>query len=112
MRIAEGKKIAIIAPSGGVTKDVPFKAGVLLLVPVKTANAGEVVTCYRDGHFSGPVKAGDEPTFNGEPAYFEGGEFTKTQPTTAGEVSQPVGAFVDSGVLLTGELLTELVAGA
>ncbi|WED23071.1 hypothetical protein L3Q72_06670 [Vibrio sp. JC009] len=111
MKLSEGVKIAVPAPAGGFTKDIPVLVGALLVVPHFTAVEGEVVTCSYSGLYSGPIKVGDAPTFSCEPAYFEAGEFTKTQPTTAGEIAQPVGVFVDDGVLLTGETITDLVAG-
>ncbi|MFA0690621.1 hypothetical protein [Vibrio splendidus] len=108
MHLSEGKKIAVVAPSGGFTKDIPVLVGALLVVPSFTAAVGEEVTCTYSGHFDGPIKAGDNPAFNCEPAYFKGGEFTKTLPAAVGDVIQPVGVFVEGGVLLTGDLVTEV----
>ncbi|MBF4349481.1 hypothetical protein EAY19_25905, partial [Vibrio anguillarum] len=68
--------------------------------------------CHIDGHFDGPIKVGDTPSFDCDAAYFEAGEFTKTKPTAEGAVSQPVGVFVDGGVLLTGGVITEIVPAA
>ncbi|WP_243032910.1 capsid cement protein [Vibrio cincinnatiensis] len=110
MRYSDGKKIAVIAPAGGFKKDIPCLVGSLLVVPTQTIKAGEVVTCHIDGHFDGPIKAGDTPTFKCDAAYFEAGEFTKTKPTEKDAVAQPVGVFVDGGVLLTGAVITEFVA--
>lgn len=109
MRYSDGKKIAVIAPTGGFKKDIPCLVGSLLVVPMQTIKAGEVVTCHIDGHFDGPIKVGDTPSFDCDAAYFEAGEFTKTKPTAEGAVSQPVGVFVDGGVLLTGGVITEIV---
>lgn len=103
MHIADGKKITVIAPSGGFTKDVPVKYGSLIIVPVKSVPEGADVTAHVVGLFNGPIKAGDSPTFAGEPAYFEDGAFTKTKPASG--VTVPIGAFVDAGVLLTGVTL-------
>ncbi|CED71552.1 putative uncharacterized phage protein [Aliivibrio wodanis] len=110
MQIAEGKKIALVAPSNGFVKDIPCVVGALLVVPSFSAKENEVVTCTYSGYYDGPIKAGDTLSFNCEAAYFDGGVFTKVQPTTSGEVEQPVGVFIDGGVLLTGELITQLVA--
>lgn len=112
MRYSDGKKIAVIAPTGGFKKDIPCLVGSLLVVPMQTIKAGEVVTCHIDGHFDGPIKVGDTPSFDCDEAYFEAGEFTKTKPTAEGAVSQPVGVFVDGGVLLTGGVITEIVPAA
>ncbi|MDQ2190580.1 capsid cement protein [Vibrio anguillarum] len=112
MRYSDGKKIAVIAPTGGFKKDIPCLVGSLLVVPMQTIKAGEVVTCHIDGHFDGPIKVGDTPSFDCDAAYFEAGEFTKTKPTAEGTVSQPVGVFVDGGVLLTGGVITEIVPAA
>ncbi|AQM21483.1 MULTISPECIES: capsid cement protein [Vibrio] len=112
MRYSDGKKIAVIAPTGGFKKDIPCLVGSLLVVPMQTIKAGEVVTCHIDGHFDGPIKVGDTPSFDCDAAYFEAGEFTKTKPTAEGAVSQPVGVFVDGGVLLTGGVITEIVPAA
>lgn len=112
MQIAPGKKIAVVAPAAGFVKDVPSLVGALLVVPSFTAEAGNLVTCTYSGHYDGPIKEGDTPTFTCEPAYFEAGAFTKTQPTAEGGVEQPVGVFVDGGVLLTGEVITQFVAPA
>ena len=103
MHIAPGNKITIIAPAGGFKKDVPVKYGSLIVVPVKNATEGQEVTAHRSGLFSGPIKAGDNPTFMGEAAYFADGAFTKTKPETG--VTVAVGAFIDEGVLLTGVLV-------
>lgn len=110
MRLSDGKKIAVTAPTGGFEKDTPHLVSSLLVVPTQTAEAGSVVTCHIDGHFDGPIKAGDTPSFNCDAAYFDAGEFTKTVPTEVGAVSQPVGVFVDGGVLLLGAPITEFVA--
>ncbi|HFQ4959208.1 TPA: capsid cement protein [Vibrio vulnificus] len=110
MRLADGLKLDMTVPANGTTKDVPVLYGSLLVVPNMTAKVGEVISAHWRGYFDGPIKEGDAPAFLGEPAYFEAGAFTKTKPTTAGEVAQPVGAFIDNGVLLTGELITEFVA--
>ncbi|MFD2177859.1 capsid cement protein [Veronia pacifica] len=102
MHIAEGKKIDIVAPEGGVDKDVPIKYGALIVVPHLSVPGGTVVSARYTGLFDGPLKPGDEPAFRGEPAYFKDGEFTKTKPTESGQVKVPIGVFVDGGVLLTG----------
>ncbi|MGD8109377.1 hypothetical protein [Vibrio sp. TRT 17S01] len=112
MQTAPGKKIAVVAPAAGFKKDVPILVGALVVIPSFNATAGHMVTCTHAGFYDGPIKEGDAPSFACEPAYLEGEVFTKTKPTTAGEVAQPVGVFVDGGVLLTGEVITELVAGA
>ena len=110
MRLSEGKKIQVMAPVGGFTKDVPCLVNSLLVVPHFTVIAGDVATCTYQGYYSGPIKAGDAPSFECDPAYFEDKAFTKTKPTAAGSVAQPVGVFVDGGVLLTGAVITDLVA--
>ena len=112
MRYSDGKRIAVVAPAAGFTKDIPVLVGALVVVPTQTAAVGITVTCHIDGHFDGPIKEGDAPTFTCEPAYYEANAFTKVQPEVEGEVSQPVGVFVDGGVLLTGEVITELVPAA
>lgn len=112
MRYSDGKKIAVAAPAAGFTKDIPVLVGALVVVPTQTAEVGIVVTCHIDGHFSGPIKEGDNPTFTCEAAYYEANEFTKTKPTAEGAVAQPVGVFVDGGVLLFGDVITELVPAA
>ncbi|MBF4256892.1 hypothetical protein EAY27_13930 [Vibrio anguillarum] len=112
MRYSDGKKIAVLAPVGGVLKDIPHLVGSLVVVPTQTAKEGAMVTCHIDGHFDGPIKVGDTPSFDCDAAYFEAGEFTKTKPTAEGAVSQPVGVFVDGGVLLTGGVITEIVPAA
>lgn len=109
MHIAEGKKITVVAPEGGLVKDVPVLYGSLIIVPHMTVSEGHRVTARYTGLFSGPVKAGDTPEYKGEPAFYEGNTFTKTKPTTNGAVSQPVGVFIDDCVLLTGELITDFV---
>ncbi|MEZ8095787.1 capsid cement protein [Photobacterium swingsii] len=103
MRIADGNKIDIIAPAGGVTKDVPLKHGSLIVVPNMSAPEGQVVSATYRGLFDGPIKAGDSLSFIGEPAYFADSEFTKTKPGSG--VTVPVGVFVDGCVLLTGVLM-------
>ncbi|MBU2897691.1 hypothetical protein [Vibrio hepatarius] len=110
MQIAEGKKIAVVAPAGGFVKDVPVLVGALVVVPSFKAEVGEVVTCTYKGFYDGPIKEGDSPSFGCEPAYLEAGSFTKTKPAIEGEVEQPIGVFIDGGVLLTGEVITQLVA--
>ncbi|PMJ90289.1 DUF2190 family protein [Vibrio sp. 10N.261.55.A7] len=110
MQLSKGKKIAVIAPVGGFTKDVPVLVGALLVVPHFTVQAGDAVTCSYDGFYDGPIKAGDTPAFNCEPAYFKGGEFTKTLPSSSGDIKQPIGVFVEGGVLLMGEVITQFVA--
>lgn len=109
MRLSDGKKIVATVPTGGFKKDVPCLLGALLVVPNFTAAAGDTAVCYTQGHFDGPIKVGDSVSFASEAAYFKNGEFTKTKPTTSGDVSQPVGVFIDGGVLLTGGVLTEFV---
>ena len=104
MHIAQGNRITIIAPEGGLKGDIPVKYGVLVVVPVKTVSAGQEVTAHRSGLFCGPIKDGDNPSFSGEPAYFAEGAFTKTKPETG--VTIAVGAFIDEGVLLTGVLVS------
>ncbi|UIP28885.1 hypothetical protein [Photobacterium sp. TLY01] len=106
MHISEGKKIDIVAPAGGATKDIPLLYGNLVVVPNLSGTAGAVISARYTGHFDGPIKAGDTPAFLGEFAYFDEGEFTKTQPQGAGKVTASVGVFNDGGVLLTGELVT------
>ena len=103
MHISEGNKIDIIAPAGGVTKDVPVKYGSLIVVPNYGAQEGQVLSARYRGLFDGPIKAGDTPTFLGEPAYYADNEFTKTKPGAG--VTVPVGVFLDGGILLTGELV-------
>lgn len=110
MRLSDGKKILVKAPAGGFTKDVPCLVGALLVVPNFTAEVGDEVVCFTQGFFNGPTKVGDVPQYEAEPVYFEASEFTKTKPTTTGEVAQAVGVFVDNGILLTGGLVTEFVA--
>ena len=110
MRLSDGKKIVVTAPAGGFIKDVPCVVGALLVVPNFTAAAGDTAVCYIQGHFDGPIKVGDSVSFTSEAAFFKDGEFTKTQPTESGDVSQPVGVFIDGGVLLTGCLITEFVS--
>lgn len=109
MRLSDGKKIVAPVPAGGFIKDVPCLLGSLLVVPNFTAKAGDTAVCYTQGHFDGPIKAGDSVSFVSEAAYFKDGEFTKTQPTEPGDVAQPVGVFIEDGVLLTGGLITEFV---
>ncbi|AUI88154.1 hypothetical protein BS333_17495 [Vibrio azureus] len=109
MRLSDGKKIVAPVPAGGFQKDVPCLLGALLVVPNFTAEAGDTAVCYLQGHFDGPIRAGDDVRFESEPAYFHDSEFTKTQPTGTGDISQPVGVFIDGGVLLTGGLITEFV---
>ncbi|CAG9001778.1 MAG: hypothetical protein CENE_03805 [Candidatus Celerinatantimonas neptuna] len=108
MKIAQGKTIDVVAPTGGLKKDKPVVYGVLLVVPNMTVSKGQTVSCTWHGLYDGPLKVGDSLTFTGEPAYFDGSDFTKTQPddSTAGNITTPVGAFIDGGVLLTGELVT------
>ena len=110
MRLSDGKKIVATVPLGGFKKDVPCVVGALLVVPNFTAAAGDTAVCYTQGHFDGPIKAGDSVSFGAEAAYFKNGEFTKTKPTDSGDVSQAVGVFIDGGVLLTGCLVTEFVS--
>lgn len=105
MRIADGNKIDLRAPAGGFTKDVPVKYGSLIVIPNYSGPEGQVVSCTYRGLFDGPIKAGDIPSFESEPAYFHNGEFTKTAPTADGSVKVPVGVFTDGGVLLTGVLV-------
>lgn len=105
MRIADGKSIDIVAPAGGLKKDVPVKHGALIVVPKMTVPEGAVVSAHWYGLFSGPIKDGDTPAFGGEPAYFKGGKFTKTKPTAESDVKAPVGVFIDGAVLLTGVTL-------
>ncbi len=112
MHTAPGKKIAVAAPAAGFVKDVPILVGALVLVPSFTADAGQVVTCTYSGYYDSPIKEGDTPVYACEPAYYESGTFTKTQPTKAGEISQPVGVFVDGGVLLTGEVITQFITAS
>lgn len=105
MHVAEGKNIDVIAPAGGFVKDTPYKYGSLIIMPNMTVSEGVIVSARWKGLFYGAIKAGDEPAFAGEPAYFKGNEFTKTKPADAGDVKVPVGVFVDGGVLLTGVTL-------
>lgn len=103
MKIAPGQKIDCTAPTKGFQKDQPILHGNLVIVPSMNAKAGEVVSCTWFGLYDGPIKAGDEPQFMGESAYFDGTDFTKTQPAAeAGNITTPIGAFIDNGVLLAG----------
>lgn len=107
MRIADGYRIDVVAPDAGLKKDQPVRYGALLIVPNLTAKAGHVVSCTYRGLYDGPIKAGDAPQFVGEPAYFDGTDFTKTQPAVgAGAITSAVGAFIDGGVLLFGAPVT------
>ncbi|MBD1572891.1 hypothetical protein HC725_06305 [Vibrio sp. S17_S38] len=105
MHLAEGIKIAIIGPVGGLKKDVPVQYGQLVIVPNYNLAEGEAGTARWTGLFDGPIKEGDVPTFAGEYAYFDATDksFTKTQP--ADGVKNAVGVFIDGGVLLTGEIV-------
>lgn len=47
-------KIQIVAPSGGVTKGIPFLFGNLVLIPLATAAVGVSVYCYTRGTFRMP----------------------------------------------------------
>lgn len=47
-------KIKVIAPSGGVTKGIPFLLGSLVLIPLVTAAAAAEVECYTRGVFRMP----------------------------------------------------------
>ncbi len=109
MRYSDGKKIAVVAPAGGLVKDVPALVGALVVVPTQSVEVGVTVTCHIDGHFDGPIKEGDAPAFTCEAAYYEASEFTKTKPTAEGAVAQAVGVFMDGGVLLLGDVITEFV---
>ncbi len=108
MHLCDGNKLSIAAPAGGFVKDEPCLVGALLVVPSFSAEEGVVVSCVTRGLFDGPIKAGDNPMFDCSPAYFDGVEFTKTMPTEVDAVIQPIGVFVDGGVLLTGGLITEI----
>ncbi len=108
MHLCDGNKISVAAPAGGFKKDTPCLVGALLVVPSFSADEGVVVSCKTRGLFDGPIKAGDNPLFDCSAVYFKGGEFTKTLPSEVDDVVQPVGVFVDGGVLLTGGLITEL----
>lgn len=108
MHLCDGNKLSIAAPAGGFVKDEPCLVGALLVVPSFSAEEGVAVSCMTRGLFNGPIKAGDNPVFDCSPVYFDGVEFTKTVPSEVGDVIQPIGVFVDGGVLLTGGLITEL----
>lgn len=110
MRIAPGDRLDVVAPQAGFTKDQPVIHGALLIIPAQSAQEGEVVSCTYRGLFNGPIKPGDEPAYMGETAYFDGKDFTKTQPKTA--PTDAVGVFVDGAVLLTGQLLSQPTADA
>ncbi|MFM2477375.1 capsid cement protein [Celerinatantimonas sp. MCCC 1A17872] len=104
MKIAPGLSIDCTAPAAGFKKDQPTLHGSMVIVPNMNASEGAVVSCTWYGLYDGPIKAGDSPSFMGEPAYFDGTNFTKTQPDadTAGNITTAVGAFIDNGVLLMG----------
>lgn len=105
MHLADGIKIAVVGPAGGLVKDVPIQYGQLVIVPNYTIAEGEAGTARWTGLFDGPIKEGDAPTFTGEHAFFDAADksFTKTAP--ADGVTNPIGVFIDGGVLLTGEVI-------
>lgn len=107
MHLANGIKIAVIGPVGGLKKDVPVQYGKLVIVPNYDLKEGQAGTARWTGLFDGPIKEGDAPTFTGEYAFFDAtsGSFTKTAPVDG--VTMPIGIFIDNGVLLTGELVAD-----
>lgn len=59
-----------IAPSGGVTVDVPFILGSEFLIPMASAAAGMSVTCVLAGLVALPFKSGDTWATSGLPVYW------------------------------------------
>lgn len=93
--LANNENLTLTAPTGGVEHGKPIKMGVVLVVPAMTVGEGAAFTGEVQGVFVDfPIKDGDNPTYEGEYAYFDSvsGEFTLTKPTAPDD--KPIGAFI------------------